>query len=129
MIPIAALLGIGSKLIDKIFPDPASKAKAQTELLAMQQRGDLAELEAAVATISAEAKSDHWIVAAWRPMTMLTFVAIIANNYLLYPYLTLFWTDAPVLEIPPDMWGLLKLGLGGYVIGRSAEKGIKLWKG
>lgn len=129
MVPIAALLGVGTKLIDKLFPDPTQKAKAQTELLAMQQRGELAELEAAVEIISSEAKSDHWLVAAWRPITMLTFVAIIANNYLLYPYLSLFWESAPVLAIPPDMWGLLKLGLGGYVVGRSAEKGIKIWKG
>ena len=60
---------------------------------------------------------------------MLTFVAIIANNYILYPYLSLFWGEAPVLEIPPDMWGLLKIGLGGYVVGRSAEKVAKVIKG
>ncbi len=59
---------------------------------------------------------------------MLTFVAIIANNYILYPYLALFWSDAPVLEIPPDMWGLLKIGLGGYVVGRSGEKIATAWK-
>ena len=56
---------------------------------------------------------------------MLTFVAIIANNYILYPYISLFWNAAPILEIPPDMWGLLKIGLGGYVVGRSAEKVAK----
>jgi len=53
---------------------------------------------------------------------MLVFVAIIANNYLLYPYLALFWTKAPMLELPPDLWALLKIGLGGYTVGRSAEK-------
>ena len=58
----------------------------------------------------------------WRPITMLTFVAIIANNYILYPYISLFWSAAPVLEVPPDMWGLLKIGLGGYVVGRSGEQ-------
>ena len=34
-----------------------------------------------------------------------------------------------MLDIPPDMWDLLKIGLGGYVVGRSAEKGAKAWKG
>ena len=53
---------------------------------------------------------------------MLTFVAIVANNYLIYPYISLFWNSAPLLELPPDLWGLLKIGLGGYVVGRSAEK-------
>ena len=34
----------------------------------------------------------------------------------------------PQADIPPDMWDLLKLGVGGYVVGRSVEKGVKVWK-
>ena len=80
----------------------------------------LTELQASV--VIAELQSGAWLAQNWRPITMLTFVFIIANNYILYPYLSLFWGEAPVLEIPPDMWGLLKIGLGGYVVGRSGEK-------
>ena len=87
----------------------------------------LTELQASV--VIAEMKSGAWLAQNWRPITMLTFVAIIANNYILYPYLALFWNDAPMLEIPPDMWGLLKIGLGGYVVGRSVEKVAKVIKG
>ena len=94
----------------------------------MQQRGELAELDAAMQVITSEAKSEHFLVSAWRPITMLSFVAIIANNYLLYPYLSLFWESAPILALPPDMWDLLTVGLGGYVVGRSGEKMIKNWK-
>jgi len=128
-LPIAIpLIEMGMGLISKLFPDPAQKAEANMKLLAMHQAGDLKELDAAMQTIMAEAKSEHFIVAAWRPITMLTFVFIIANNYVIYPYLSLFWPEAPMLIIPPDMWDLLKLGLGGYVVGRSVEKGIKNWK-
>lgn len=123
------LITLGLSLLEKVFPDPAKRAEAETKLLALEQAGDLKELDAAMQTIMTEAKSEHFLVAAWRPITMLTFVFIIANNYIIYPYLSLFWPDAPTLAIPPDMWDLLKLGLGGYVIGRSAEKGIKSWKG
>lgn len=125
---MSPLISLGLGLLDKFFPDPAKKAEAQVKLLTMQQAGDLKELEAAMQVITTEAKSEHFIVAAWRPITMLTFVFIIANNYILYPYLSLFWDAAPSLTIPPDMWDLLKLGLGGYVVGRSVEKGIKNWK-
>ena len=118
---IAPVLGI----IEKLIPDKEAQAKAKIELLSLAQAGQLKELEAAMSTITAEAKSEHWIVAAWRPITMLTFVAIIANNYLLYPYLTLFWDSAPMLELPESLWELLKIGLGGYVVGRSSEKIIK----
>jgi len=57
------------------------------------------------------------------------FVFIIANNYIIYPYLSLFFSKAPILKIPPDMWELLKIGLGGYVVGRSVEKALKFYKG
>jgi hypothetical protein len=122
---IAPVMGI----IDKLIPDREAQAKAKIELLSLAQAGELKELEAAMSIITAEAKSDHWVVAAWRPITMLTFVAIIANNYLLYPYLSLFWVEAPLLELPESLWQLLKLGLGGYVVGRSVEKAVGAYKG
>jgi len=129
MLPITAILTAGTAIINKIFPDPLERAKAQATLIELQQRGELKELESAMNVIVSESKSNHWIVAAWRPLTMLTFTFIVANNYILYPYLSLFWADAPVLTLPPDLWDLLKIGLGGYVVGRSVEKSVIAYKG
>lgn len=119
MIPI---LEAGLRILDKVIPDPTAKAEATRKLLEIQQSGQLKELEASMTVVVAEAKSEHWLTANWRPVTMLSFVAIIVNNYIIYPYLSLFWSEAPVLAIPPDMWELLKIGLGGYVVGRTSEK-------
>jgi predicted MFS family arabinose efflux permease len=55
-------------------------------------------------------------------MIMCLFGVIILNNYVIYPYLSLFIEAAPMMEIPTDMWSLLKLGIGGYVVGRTVEK-------
>lgn len=121
-------LDVGIKLIDKIFPDPAEKAKAKALLLEKQQAGELQEIEASMKVIVAEA-SGSYLQRNWRPITMLVFVAIIANNYILYPYLSLFWKDAPVLTLAPEMWDVLKIGIGGYIAGRSVEKSISSWKG
>jgi hypothetical protein len=48
MIPLAAILSIGEKVLDKVMPDPEAKAKAQAMLMEMAQKGQLAELEANV---------------------------------------------------------------------------------
>ena len=40
------ILGIGMKVLDKFFPDPEQKAKAQLELMQMQQNGELAKMQA-----------------------------------------------------------------------------------
>jgi len=58
----------------------------------------------------------------------LIFAGIVANNYIIYPYLSLFWSEAPKLILPPDLWDLLKIGLGGYIVGRSSEKVVKTIK-
>ena len=117
-----ALLSAGMKLVDHFFPSEKDKADAKAKLIDLAQRGELAKIAAASGVVEAEAQSEHWLTANWRPIAMLTFVVIIANNYILYPYLSLFWSAAPTLAIPPDMWALLKIGLGGYVVGRSVEK-------
>ena len=126
MIQFLPLIGT---VLDKILPDTNEREKAKEALgvMALSQEGK--ELEGRFNVIASEAKSEHWIVAAWRPITMLTFVLIIANNYILAPYIALFFTVDVTLVLPPDLWDLLKIGLGGYVVGRSTEKAVKVYKG
>jgi len=111
-------------ILDKFITDPDKKLAAtlQVEQMAhdlqvrvIQADSDLAAQQASV--IVAEAKSESWIARNWRPITMLSFVFIIDYNYILAPIFTL-----KSLPIVPDLWDLLKLGIGGYIIGRSVEK-------
>ena len=97
------------------------ETKIKNKLLSLEQEVITAQRD----VIVAEAKSQSFIARNWRPIMMLTFVGIIANNYILFPYITLFGGTATTLEIPPDMWALLKIGVGGYVMGRSGEKMVE----
>ncbi len=71
--------------------------------------------------IIAEAKGG-WLQRSWRPLLMLTAIIIIFNNYVILPYARAFGLDLPLLELPAGLWALLTTGVGGYVVGRSAEK-------
>lgn len=53
----------------------------------------------------------------WRPITMLAFAFIVVYRYFIAPVCHL-----ELIEMPQDFWDLLKLGIGGYVVGRSVEK-------
>ena len=68
------------------------------------------------AAVKAEIEGESWLQRSWRPITMLSFVAVIGAH----------WFGLAGQELSPDLAGrlysLVKLGLGGYVIGRSAEK-------
>ena len=99
--------------------DPETKGKIEIIL------ARLTEYQTSIIVAEAEGGG---LKSMWRPITMLTFVAIIANNYIIYPYLGLFWSAAPELQIPADMWSLLKIGLGGYVVGRSTENIVQTLK-
>lgn len=117
---LSGVLGV----IDKAVEDKDQAAVLKAKLNAMALDGSLKELETAASVIIAEAQGDSWLQRNWRPMLMVLFGVIVANNYVVVP---MFGT--PAADIPPDMWDLLKLGVGGYVVGRSVEKGIKAWPG
>ncbi len=127
-LPWTAVLEVGGNLIDELFTSDEEKAEAKLKLATLHQAGKLKETESSMNVVVAEAKSEHFIVAAWRPITMLVFVFIIANNYIIYPYLNLFFDTGIELELPPYLWELLKIGLGGYIVGRSVEKSVKVYK-
>lgn len=124
---IGSILDFGSTIIDKIWPDAGEREKAKMRLAELAAKGQLAELEGGLKIMLAE-MNGNWLQRSWRPILMLTIIAIVANNYLLYPYLALFWDEAPRLELPTQLWSLMELGLGGYVVGRSAEKVAKTWR-
>jgi len=53
---VGGILDIGSKVIDKLFPDPQQKIQAQIELMKLQQEGAFRELDAAVEMSKAQAE-------------------------------------------------------------------------
>lgn len=119
-------------IIDKAVPDKdlAEQLKAQVtqQMMSLDYSAFETEISKRAEIIVAEAKGESWLQRNWRPGLMALFGLIIANNYIIYPYLSLFSVKSMALEIPPDMWALLKIGVGGYVAGRSAEKVVALWK-
>lgn len=114
--PVTAALDIGGKLIDRLWPSPEDAAKAKLQLFEMAQKGELTELSARADIIKQEAASESWLAASWRPITMLTFTALIVARW--------FGIAAPNLSVEEylKLWDIVQLGLGGYVMGRSAEK-------
>jgi hypothetical protein len=116
MIPVGSILNFGSTLLDKLYQDKDEREKAKLALLQLEQQGGLQELEMKLQPLISEL-SGNWLQRSWRPILMLSFTYIIVHNYIIVPIFSI-----PAADIPPDMWQLLKLGVGGYVLGRSGEK-------
>lgn len=127
MDPITAALGLGSKLIERFFPDPAQADAAKLELLRLQQSGELAQITGQLEVNKTEAASSSLFVAGWRPAVGWVCAMALAYTYLLYPLLlwaaAVWWPAGkpPALGTDGMLFELLlgMLGLGGL---RTFEK-------
>lgn len=115
---VSGLFGV----IDKAVEDKDQAARIKAKLQEMVLTGQMKEIEAAANIIVAEASGESWLQRNWRPLTMVVFVGLIVARWLGFA--------APNLteEIELKVFEIVQLGIGGYVIGRSVEKGIKVWK-
>lgn len=103
--------------IDAVHTSEEEKIQAEKEI--EKVKNDLTkefidlhekELEAKKEIIVAEAKGG-WLQRNWRPIFMLVVIIIIANNYIIAPYVPV----AEVLDLPSKLWNVIMIGLGGYL--------------
>ena len=131
MIPIGALLTVGTKLIDKFFPDAQAAEAAKLKLLEMQQNGELAQLNADVTEqhelterLKADMGSDSWLSKNIRPMTLV---------FILITYTAFGLMSAWDIEVNNNyvellgQWGMLIMSF--YFGGRTLEKILAMKKG
>jgi hypothetical protein len=124
MFPLDAILNIGSKILDKVFPDPAQAEQAKLKLLEMQQNGELAQIQADVqenkeltARLQADMASDSWLSKNIRPMTLIA----ILGGYFTFAMMSAFGLDANQNYVTLlGNWGMLVMSF--YFGGRTLEK-------
>ena len=102
--------------LDKLFTSKEEKIIAENAIkqILLQKQLELQKMQTDV--IITEAKG-NWLQRRWRPILMLSFGFIVIYVKFIGP---LFGLPIPPLEL--EFWELLKIGIGGYVVGRSAEK-------
>ena len=116
-----AAISLIGKAVDKAFPDRTEAERIKAEITKALLALDKSELAAARAVVLAEAQGESWLQRNWRPILMLTFGALIVARWLGFAAPGLSEREALAL------WQIVQIGLGGYVIGRSAEKIARIW--
>ena len=119
---LTAVTSLIGKAVDKAIPDKDEAKRLKAELTMAAMQADQAELKGAIQIITAEAQGESWLQRNWRPLLMLWFAALVGAHWLGF--------TAPNLpeSVVNSLLQIVQVGVGGYVIGRSAEKGIKAWK-
>lgn len=116
-------------IINEFHASPEQTLAATQKLAELEAGTRVRESEAAQAfadaqskVIIAEASSDSWLTKSWRPITMLAMLAMVLWNIIVIGTIAAFTSRVHPVDVPPDAWALLKLGIGGYIGARSAEK-------
>ncbi|MDF1687321.1 MAG: 3TM-type holin [Parvibaculaceae bacterium] len=120
---VAGLFEPVSKVIDDVFTNDEERGKLKNALFEAKSNltQNLLEHEAKLVDaqskiVTAEATGKSWIQRNWRPLTMLTFVGLIVARWM--GFTAPGMSQAEYLSV----YDLMKLGLGGYVAGRTIEK-------
>ena len=100
------------KAIDRLSTDSTKKEQLKSQISSelLKYLDFLTEAQQKIITQEA---NGNFLQRSWRPIVMLTFTLIVVLG---------IFIDIPLLKDGSPFWNLLELGLGGYVIGRSAEK-------
>lgn len=116
-------------LISEAIPDKDKQAEVHAQLVRLQ--AELAKslldyeqklLDARAKTVLADATGHSWLQRNWRPLVMLVFTGLVVARWLGFTAPNLSEAEAV------QLWEIIKIGLGGYVVGRSAEKIAHLLK-
>ncbi|ATW33851.1 MULTISPECIES: 3TM-type holin [Candidatus Williamhamiltonella] len=108
-----------TQLIDEMHTSDEERLQVKSRLFEMQSamaaqmlNYEARLVETKTKVIAAEAQGASWMQRNWRPLTMLTFLGLVVAD-------TFGLTE---FRLAQEAWTLLQIGLGGYVVGRSAEK-------
>jgi hypothetical protein len=129
MLPIAALLSIGEKVLDKVIPDPAAKAEAQAKLMEMAQKGELAQLDFQAKEMDSARQREMQIATSeFAPtlnkiVTPLLALGTVALTFMLYAVIIFTDVDEQSKDILIYVLGALTSAVTmvlGYYFGSSA---------
>ena len=126
---ITGLFKTAGDIVDNLHTSDEERLSLKNAFVELQGSviGDVLEYQkslndAQATIITAEAQGKSWIQRSWRPITMLTFVVIVLMRW--------FGLTVDVPEsVEVELMSLIKIGLGGYVAGRSVEKVTEIASG
>ena len=119
---IPAITAIIGKVVDKAVPDKAEAERLKAELTMQLLQLNRDELKSASSIILAEAQGGSWLQRNWRPMLMVWFAGLVGAYWFGFTPENLHESSIN------ELFNLVQIGVGGYIVGRSGEKIVKDWK-
>jgi len=114
--PVASLVSEAIEDTDKANELRAQMYRIEAELSAKALEYERELMQAQASIINSEAKGESWLQRNWRPLMMMWFAAMLG----------MYWfgmtPENMSQETLNNLFDLIQIGIGGYIVGRSAEK-------
>ena len=133
---LAPIVGsVVGKVLDKFADAEDPNLRNKLEMLRYQLEVELqkemaqhaADIDnAASGIVLAEVQGRSWLQRNWRPFMMWMLMGLILWDLVLGPVAVAAGINLKI-DVPDNVWTLLGIGMGGYVIGRSGEKMVQHW--
>jgi len=115
-------------VFDRLIPDVNAREKAKEELTKTLLENQTAIMSAMKDTMAADAASESWLTRSARPIVVLWSLGMI-TWVVLSPIFNLQTATLTALGgVPASLWNLVSVGIGGYMLARTVEKGMANWK-
>ena len=128
---LSSLIPILGPVIEKALeriPDAKMRMEAEAEARHMLAESEARIFEAARDVLVAETTGSR-LQRLWRPAAMVNFLLLINYVVVIAPWFGLVdETLSALSRVPPELWTLITVGMGGYIMGRSAEKLMENWR-
>ena len=103
------------RVLDNVLTSDDEKSQVKNQLTEIIT-SKITELAGYQRDVIVQELKGNWLQRSWRPMTMLVFSGILIAKWF-------GLTDATIdVELELELMSLLKIGIGGYIAGRSLEK-------
>lgn len=122
---LPALFQLIGPMLERVIPDAGQRAQAEAELqkAMIENAGSLQQAMADV--MKADAGSESALARNARPITVYWALAMISWVGVISPMVGLQAEVVSALKgVPVDLWSLLSVGIGAYMLARSADKFI-----
>ena len=120
---LPALLVAVGPILAKVLPDEGQRLQVQLELqeALIEQQGDIGRAMAEV--MKADASSESLLARNARPITVLWALAMITWVGVVSPMVGLqVEAVAALMGVPAELWSLLTVGIGAYMLVGSVDK-------
>lgn len=129
MFPIATIIELGAKILDKLIPDKDLREKLQAELIAKAQDQDFQLSLGQIQINTEEAKHSNIFVSGWRPFCGWVCGVALCYNFIIYPLMLWLVASYGATFTPPPLFSEHLMELVTGMLGIAGLRTYEKYKG